>query len=268
MKMAELAKDCEGTKKECRAEARAAMEAEFGEKPRKYAVLKKVGLVKDLAEAMAACLEDGAAAATCKSEAETEFMSVTGRTADAFAELVEKVETLSTAIQNGQLTELVPQMFIDVELGTSGSACVLAIRQSITAKLDEFGNVTELPCALTDALPFYRLIVTPDAANDAEVQAEAEDLATSLDGADVGRRLGQNLGRRLAESVSEVNSAQGVEEQVITDAPSPAPTPDNGSPTPANAPTPPTPEQTPASHAPRCGIFGLTFLAMVAIYVM
>jgi len=281
--MAQLVKDCEGTKQECRAQARAAMEAEYGEKPRKFAMMKKIGLIKDLAEAMAACMEeDGTDEETCKSEAESEYMEVTGRSNESFVEYYEKVKTIADAIVAGLETVIIELKQIDVEVGTSGNACILSIGQAITSKVEaedansaagfDFGNVTDKPCMLTDGVPFYRVIVETPGEDDAAIEVEAERVAGTLESTSLGRRLDENLRRRLSETTTEVNSAQGVDEQVVTDAPTPAPTPDAPTPTPSptdgGSPTPTPNKAGDTSSASRCGFFGLTFLAVVAIYVM
>lgn len=243
--LAQLATDCTGTPAECRREARAMAEEELGFKPRKFAVMKRLGVLKELAEGYAVCLEDQASVSECETEAQTLYTELTGGDASSFQELKAKVVKLAEAIQEGMLTRIVPRKEIEVEVGTSGSVCDSQIGQAMLDKLedersqstllDAMTNFTERPCRLLAGVPFYLVLVpTPDT-DDADIEAEAERIALSFESAVLGstptpRRLG--AGRRLSESVSEVNSAQGVDEEVVTDAPTPSPS----SPTPSLGP--------------------------------
>jgi len=213
-------------------------EEELGFKPRKFAVMKRLGVLKELAEGYAACLEDEASASECETEAQTLYTELTGGDASSFQELKAKVVKLAEAIQEGMLTRIVPRKEIEVEVGTSGSVCDSQIGQAMLDKLedersqstllDAMTNFTERPCRLLAGVPFYLVLVPTPEADDADIEVEAERIALSFESAVLGstpapRRLG--AGRRLSESVSEVNSAQGVDEEVVTDAPTPSPSP-------------------------------------------
>ena len=58
----------------------------------------------------------------------------------AFSELFTNIETIAGAIQNGQLTELVPQKWVDADLGTSGASCSAGIGAGLLAKLEMDGE--------------------------------------------------------------------------------------------------------------------------------
>merc|ERR1739844_194945 len=128
---------------------------------------------------------------------------------------------MADAIQNGQLTELVPQKWVDVELGTSGAVCSAGIGKGILAKLEDEKNVsahlediTQKACRLMPGFPFHRFRIAVLEATDDQIDEEADRIASNFEGSLVEE------GRRLAESVNEVNSAQGMDEVVVADSPS------------------------------------------------
>ena len=68
----------------------------------------------------------------------------------AFSELFTNIETIAGAIQNGQLTELVPQKWVGADLGTSGTSCSAGIGAGLLAKLEMDGeHHTEVHALLT-----------------------------------------------------------------------------------------------------------------------
>lgn len=224
-------KDCNATrKKECRARGRSQMAEELGFKPREYAMMRKLGMLKHLAEEWAACVEAGSEDSTCETEAEAEFVDFTGADAQHFAEVKMKVETLATAIVNGFLTKFVKLRKLLVDIGTTGANCVPAIGTAIAAQLESTAanvsvleNITAQLCQLNDGLPLHPFTFDAPSGDDSTIEAAAEIIADNMEGSSItggARRLGE---RRLSESVSEANAAQGIDEIVVTDSPTPSP---------------------------------------------
>jgi len=226
-KVATALEECPDALKICLAEAKEMVE-DMPKGKRMFRRSAKLGVIKRLAEASAACREAGTEESVCVAEAKVVFKAITQGSDEAYAKLLPKIEKLAELIQDGQPTKLNEKPIVEVEFnGAEGASCDDASAEQFKAgivgalnspsmeslrpgRLWTGDDIEKLPCEVTMLRPLYTFKISLVDQSE-ELQGKADEYAAAIF-AELDKDAAG--GRRLTARYDEVYASQSSEEDL------------------------------------------------------